>query len=97
MGHPDDACDAYGEIFYGHGYVPQVVLACLRYQEDEGPLCRKYLKFNCIQTLTFGTHKETYPLCLNVSTEKGTPNHPNFAYENSIVENFNESWCMKIQ
>ena len=46
-------------------------------QKNEGPLYRKYLKFNCIQTLSFGTHKETYSLCLNVSTEKGAPNHPN--------------------
>ena len=51
---------------------------------------------NCGQTLSFGTHKKTYPLCLNASIEKGAPNHPNFAYGNAIVENFNESWCMKI-
>ena len=49
-----------------------------------------------VSKLSFGTHKETYPLCLNVSIEKGTPNHPNFAYENAIAKNFNESWCMKI-
>ena len=59
-------------------------------QKNEGPVCRKYLKLNCTQTLSFGTHKETYPLCLNVSIEKGTPNHPNFAYENAIAKNFNE-------
>ena len=65
-------------------------------QKNKGPLCRKYLKFNCIQTLSFDTHKEIYPLCLNVTTKKGAPNHPNFAYENAIAKNFNESWCMKI-
>ena len=66
-------------------------------KKNKGPLCRKYLKFYCIQTLSFGTHKEIYPLCLNVTTKKGAPNHPNFAYENAIAKNFNQSWCMKIQ
>ena len=60
-------------------------------KKNKGPLCKKYLKFNCIQTLSFGTHKEIYPLCPNVTTKKGAPNHPNFAYENAIAKNFNES------
>ena len=65
-------------------------------QKNKGPLCRKYLKFNCIKTLSFGTHKETHPLYPNVSNQKGIPNHPNFTYENIIADNFNESWCIKI-
>ena len=36
--------------------------------------------------MSFGTHKETYPLCLNVSTKIGAPNHPNFAYERMLLQ-----------